>query len=116
MLAELRAGHQMPAYAYARNNPVAYTDPTGLLTYPPFQCFDENGSAYWTGGKGPGRTLCGDVEWLERQAMVACAISESCSCKALLRTLAAARFQCGLLPPPSKPKPTTICGDRPEDE
>ena len=27
---ELGSGHQVPAYAYARNNPVAYSDPTGL--------------------------------------------------------------------------------------
>lgn len=27
---ELKSGHQVPSYAYARNNPIAYTDVTGL--------------------------------------------------------------------------------------
>jgi hypothetical protein len=29
---ELQSGHQVPAYSYARNNPLPYTDPTGLFT------------------------------------------------------------------------------------
>jgi RHS repeat-associated protein len=31
ILAELRLGHQVPAYSYARNNPIVLTDPTGLV-------------------------------------------------------------------------------------
>lgn len=31
VLADLRLGHQVPAYAYARNNPIVLTDPSGLV-------------------------------------------------------------------------------------
>lgn len=31
VLAELRLGNQVPAYGYARNNPIVLTDPTGLV-------------------------------------------------------------------------------------
>jgi hypothetical protein len=33
---ELQSGHQVPAYAYARNNPVRYVDPDGLQVAIPF--------------------------------------------------------------------------------
>ncbi len=33
MTSELQSGYQVPAYAYARNNPVNTTDPTGLMAW-----------------------------------------------------------------------------------
>ena len=36
VMSELQSGYQVPAYSYARNNPIAYTDPTGLYVPPGF--------------------------------------------------------------------------------
>jgi hypothetical protein len=111
VLSELQAGHQMPTFAYARNNPIKYVDPTGLLSWLPEACLSDDGITWatWPGATFPDKTKCEDAPYLEKAAQTACSVdANNCVCKKFTITATAARFSCGVLPPTRK-KPGNSC-------
>jgi hypothetical protein len=73
---ELEDGHQAPAYSYARNNPVSYSDPTGLSPG------DKDGSTTCAPGTtllkefpecSPVRGICVKDDWAKRDDSSKCA-------------------------------------------
>ncbi len=105
-LISAKSGGALAAYAYAGNNPIAFSDPTGLLKYPQQSCADANGAGIWMGGQGPGKDKCGDCAYLTQIATEVCQTSglDNCMCKMLMQSKAVAcSLLCNPLPPPKPP-------------
>jgi len=113
---ELASGHQVPAYSYANNNPIANTDPNGLWTLT-VQCTDLAGKSVpiTIGPTGGFLPTCDECLQVQRIAATRCGNSPPnvCACaNTIARAVCGQAIRYGMcrgrdpiLPPEQQPRP-----------